>query len=76
MKQKFMETPILIPPNQQLEFHVHTNVSLLVISAMLAQNPTCKYDQPIVYASRLFNKVEQNYTTPEKKSFSNGLCFV
>jgi hypothetical protein len=27
-----------------LEFHVHTYASLLVVGAMLAQNPTNKYD--------------------------------
>ncbi len=53
-----METPILIPPNWQLEFHVHIDASLLVVGAMLAQNPTSKYDQPIVYASKLLNNVE------------------
>jgi hypothetical protein len=58
IKQKYMEAPILIPPNWQLEFHVHTNASLFVVSAMLAHNPTCKYDQPIVYASRLLNKTK------------------
>jgi len=42
---------------------------------MLTQNPTGKYDQPIVYASRLLNKVEQNYTTT-KKSLNNGLCLA
>jgi hypothetical protein len=36
-----------------LEFHVHTNASLLAINAMLAQSPTEKYDWPIVYAYRL-----------------------
>jgi hypothetical protein len=46
---------------------VHTNASLLVVGVMLAQNPTGKYDQPIVYASKLFNKVEQNYTSIEKE---------
>jgi hypothetical protein len=51
-----MEALILIPPNWQLEFHMHTNASLLVVGAMLAQIPTSKYDQPIVYASRLINK--------------------
>ncbi len=51
-----METPILIPPNWPLEFQVHTNVSLLVEGAMLAQNPTSKYDQPIAYAFKLLNK--------------------
>jgi hypothetical protein len=29
---------------------------LLAIGAMLAQNPTSKYDQPIIYAFRLLNK--------------------
>jgi len=28
-----MEAPILIPPNWQLEFHVHTYASLLAIGA-------------------------------------------
>jgi hypothetical protein len=46
-----MEAPILIPPNQKLEFHVHIYASLLAICAMLAQNPIGKYDQPIIYAS-------------------------
>ncbi len=56
IKKKYMETLILIPPNWQMEFHKRTDASLLAIGAMLAQNPTSKYDQPIVYAFRLFNK--------------------
>jgi hypothetical protein len=39
-----MEAPILIPPNWQLEFHVHTYASLLAVGVMLAQNPAGKYD--------------------------------
>jgi predicted transcriptional regulator YdeE len=65
-----MEAPILIPPNWQLEFHVHTNASLLVIGVMLAQNATGEYDQPIVYAFRLLNKVEHNYITIEIKALA------
>jgi hypothetical protein len=42
-----METLILIHPNWQMEFHVHTDASLL------AQNLTNKYDQPIIYAFKL-----------------------
>jgi hypothetical protein len=68
IKQKYMEAPIPIPPNWQLEFHVHTNASLLAVDAMLAQNPIGKYDQPIVYAFRLLNKAEKNYITIEKKT--------
>jgi hypothetical protein len=62
-----MQAPIMLPPNWQLEFHVHIDASLLVVGAMLAQDPNSKYDQPIVYASRLFNKIEHNYTTTKKK---------
>jgi hypothetical protein len=57
-----MEAPILIPPNWRLEFHVHTNSSLLAIGVMLAHNPTSKDDQPIIYASKLLNKAKRNYT--------------
>jgi hypothetical protein len=60
-----MEAPILIPPNWQLEFHVHIIAFLLVVGVMLTQNPTSKYDQFIIYASRLLNKGEQNYITIE-----------
>jgi hypothetical protein len=65
-----VEALILIPPSWQLEFHVHTYASLLAMGAMLAQNPTGKYDQPIVYVSRLFNKAEQNYTTTKRKALT------
>jgi hypothetical protein len=44
---------------------VHEDASLLVIGVMLAQNLIGKYDRPIVYAFRLFNKAEQNYSTIE-----------
>ncbi len=63
-----MEAPILIPPNWQLEFQVHANASLLAIGAMLGQNPTSKYDQPIVYASKLLNKVKHNYATTKREA--------
>jgi hypothetical protein len=51
-----MEAPILIPPIWQLEFHVHTNASLLAVSVILTLNPIGKYDHPIICASRLLNK--------------------
>jgi hypothetical protein len=49
---------------------VHTYASLLAIGAMLAHNPIGKYDQPIVYASRLLNKVKHNYITIKKKTLA------
>ncbi len=65
IKQKYIDTPILISPNQQMEFHIHSNVSLLVMGAMLFQNITWKSDQPIVYASRILNRAKYNYSTIE-----------
>jgi hypothetical protein len=53
-----METPILISPNWELEFHVHTYASLLAVGVMLAYNPIHKYDQPIIYASRLLDRAK------------------
>jgi hypothetical protein len=46
-----------------VKLHVHTYASLLTMGAMLSQNVTRKNDQPIVYASRLLNRAEQNYST-------------
>ncbi len=46
---------------------MHIDASLLVVGAMLAQNLIHKYDQPIIYASRLLSKAEHNYITTEKK---------
>jgi len=51
-----------------VKFDVHIDVSLLILGAMLSQNMVGKSDQPIVHASRLLNKGEQNYNTIEKKA--------
>jgi len=34
-KKKYIETPILISQNWQVEFHVHIDASLLVVGAMV-----------------------------------------
>ncbi len=70
IKCKYMEALILIPPNWQLEFHVHTYASLLVVGAMLAHNPIGKYDQFIVYVFKLLNKVEQIYIIIEREALT------
>jgi hypothetical protein len=53
-----------------MEFHVHTNASLLAMEALPAQNVRGKSDQQIVYASRLINSAKQNYTTIKKKALA------
>jgi hypothetical protein len=53
-----MDALILISPHWAIEFHVHINAYNLVVGAMLAQNLNGKCNQPIAYASQLFNNVE------------------
>ncbi len=70
IKQKHIETPMLISPNQQVEFHVHTNASLLIVRTMLSQNLTRKSDQSVVYASRVLNIVQQKQNTIEREALA------
>jgi len=49
-----------------VEFHVHIDASLLAMGAMLSQNVTVKSDQPVMYVSRLLNKVKK-YNTIERE---------
>jgi hypothetical protein len=44
----YVLAPILISPNWELQFHVYTNASLLIIGTMHVQNPTCKFDQLVM----------------------------
>jgi hypothetical protein len=46
---------------------VHIDASLLAIGRMLTHNPTSKYDQPIIYAFILLNKMKHNYITTERE---------
>jgi hypothetical protein len=63
MKQKYIEARIFIFPNWDVEFHI--DVSLLLACVMLTYNLTRKHDQPIIYASRLLNSANRNYSTIE-----------
>jgi hypothetical protein len=51
-----------------LEFHVHTNASLLALGAMLAHNQIGKIYQSV--ASRLLNQVEWNYIMTKWKALT------
>ncbi len=68
IKQKYIEAPILISPNWQVEFHVHTYASLLVVTVMLSHNLIRNSDQLVVYAFRLLNVLKHNYNTIEKEA--------
>ncbi len=53
-----------------MEFHVHTNASLLVMGAMLSQNVIRKSYQLVMYVSRFLNIIKHNYSTIERKALS------
>jgi hypothetical protein len=42
IKNRYIQAPILINPNWELEFHVHIDAFQLVVGAILAQNPIGK----------------------------------
>jgi hypothetical protein len=75
IKQKYINAHILISPNWQVEFHVHTNASLLVVGVMLFQILIGKSDQLVVYASRLLNRAEHNYSTTEREALITIFSF-
>ncbi len=51
-----------------MEFHVHTDASLLAIETMFFQNLIRKSDQPMVYAYKLLNRTKQNYSTTQREA--------
>jgi hypothetical protein len=76
IKNRYIQSPIFINPNWELEFHIHTYASQIAARAILAQNPIGKIDQLIMYSLRLLNYVEKNYTTIESLGSSYGLCLT
>jgi len=67
IKNWYIQAPILISPYWELEFHVHIDASHLVIRPILAQNPTCKITQHVLYSSLVFNFVEINNIITERE---------
>ncbi len=46
---------VLMVPNWNFEFHLHTNASNFALGVMLGQYPNNIIDRPIYYASKLMN---------------------
>nr|GEV28572.1 reverse transcriptase domain-containing protein [Tanacetum cinerariifolium] len=66
LKKKLTEAPILIAPNWDLPFELMCNASDFAIGAVLGQRHE-KHFKLILYASKMMNDAESNYTTIEKK---------
>jgi hypothetical protein len=70
MKTSMTCLSVLIAPNWNVEFHVHTNASNSALGVMFKQNLNNIINKPIYYASRLMNNVKKNYSTIEKEALA------
>jgi hypothetical protein len=59
--------PIVIYPNLNKPFILHTDASNYAIGAVLAQNDDKGHERVIAYASRVLSVPESNYTVTEKE---------
>ncbi|KAL6419609.1 hypothetical protein ACFW04_013697 [Cataglyphis niger] len=66
LKEKLMTAPVLRFPDFNQEFTVITDASDYAIGAVLSQGKVGD-NRPIVYASRVLSRAEQNYNTTEKE---------
>nr|GEV04966.1 reverse transcriptase domain-containing protein [Tanacetum cinerariifolium] len=73
-KKKLTEAPILIAPNWDLPFELMCDASDFAIGAVLGQRHE-KHFKPILYASKMMNNTESNYTTTEKEMLAVVYAF-
>jgi hypothetical protein len=66
IKGKYMDALILIAPKWDLEFHICTYASNMVVGDMFVQKLIGKCDQLISYAFHLFDHVERKYIIMEQ----------
>jgi len=62
LKERLVSAPILVSPDWNKMFHVHIDVSGIVLGAVLAQ-PGEKMDHQVYYASLKLSITKRNYTT-------------
>ena len=72
LKGKLAFTPILVFPKWDVEFHVHVDAPCIALGVVLTQEVGDGLYHPIMFASRRFSKVENNYSTTKRK----GLAMV
>jgi hypothetical protein len=68
MKASMTCLPILIIPNWNFKFHVHTDVSIFALRIMLRQNLDNTIEKPIYYAIRLMNNAKKNNIAIDKEA--------
>jgi hypothetical protein len=69
-KKQVCMSPILINPNWEFGFPAHIDAFQLAVGAIFAHNPIGKFDQSVMYVSKLLNSIERNYTTTEREALA------
>lgn len=70
LKKRFMEKPILISANPDMDFLLECDASNYATGAVLSQKDTDDKWHPVAYLSKSFNDVERNYDVHDKELLS------
>src|SRR5260221_10308619 len=61
LKQRFLEAPILVMPDQDQPFYLETDASAFTSGGILMQKDLNRHLHPCGYISRTFNETKQRY---------------
>ena len=70
LKEKLSTTPVLVPPNWNLPFHVYADASNIALGCVFSQKDTKNLDHPIYFTNRQLIAAKKNYTTIEKEALA------
>jgi RNase H-like domain found in reverse transcriptase/Reverse transcriptase (RNA-dependent DNA polymerase) len=65
LKEKLINSPVLIYPNFEKEFILYTDASRIALGAVLHQEGEDNKEHVIAYENKTLNKAEQNYSITE-----------
>jgi hypothetical protein len=63
LKEKMVNTPILVFPDWEKTFHVHVDASTIALGVILAYPGIGELDHPITFSSKTMSESEKNYNT-------------
>ena len=67
--------PILVFSHWKKEFHVHVDVSCIVLGVVLTQDGGEDLDHPITFSSCRLSKAEKNYSTTKWEGLAMVYAF-
>ena len=70
LKNKMATTPMLVFSDWKKEFHVHVDMSSIMLGIVLTQPREGALDHPVAFARRKLSTTEKNYTTIEREGLA------